>query len=147
MERSEQEQIKRKKTLRKFAYVGIVGGLALISLATFSVANYFNAKLKSSDQQVLADENVLCALAGAAGLSTKKENKAYLELVNDTTSIYNDKALYYYDALQHFEKESKTNATVYIVTSVIAYTLSILTLVSFGLVLKDADKQKELEDK
>lgn len=125
------EEIKTKKSKRKYAYVGIVGGMALISFVMFGVANFNKAKLKASDSQVMASQNILETVGW--------------EAINDEDSIYHDKALWYYDIYTHFTYESKTNSTVYVVTSICAYTLSILTLVSFGLVLKDADKQKEKE--
>lgn len=125
------EEIKTKKSKRKWAYIGIVGGIALLTFILFSVANYYKARLKSSNAQVMASQNILDTIGW--------------ESINDTSSIYHDKALWYYDIYTHFTYESKTNSTVYIVTSVFAYTFSILTLVSFGLVLKDADKQKEKE--
>lgn len=126
------EEIKTKKSKRKWAYIGIVGGMAIATFALFSTANYFKAKLKSSSAQVMASQNILDTIGW--------------DSINNTASIYHDKALWYYDIYTHFTYESKTNSNAYIVTSVFAYTFSILTLVSFGLVLKDADKQKEKEN-
>lgn len=122
-----------KKSKRKYAYIGIVGGLAVVTLACFMVAQFYKAKLKASETQVLASKNILDTIGWDA--------------VDDESSIYHDKALWYVDIYNHFTAESSKNNAVYLVTSISAYTLSILTLVSFGLVLKDADKQKELEEK
>lgn len=126
------EEEKKAKSKRKWAYIGIVGGMALAAFSMFSVANFFKAKLKASDAQVMASKNILETIGW--------------ESINDTESIYHDKALWYNDIYMHFTYESKTNSSAYIATSVLAYSLSILTLVSFGLVLKDADKQKEKEE-
>lgn len=123
---------KLKKNKRKLAYIGIVGGMAVATFALFTTANYFKAKLKSSESQVMASQNILDTVGW--------------ESINDTESIYHDKAQWYYDIYQHFKYVSKDNSTAYITTSVFAYTFSILTLVSFGLVLKDADKRKEKEE-
>lgn len=125
------EEIQTKKSKRKWAYIGIVGGMAVATFALFSTANYFKAKLKSSESQVMASQNILDTVGWDA--------------INDEQSIYHDKAQWYYDVYTHFKYVSKSNSSAYIVTSVFAYTFSILTLVSFGLVLKDADKQKEKE--
>ncbi len=127
------EEIKKKSKKRSLIYVLIVGGLITLTLGMFSFANYYKARLKSSDSQVLASKNILDTIGWDA--------------VEDETSIYHDKALWYNDIYVHFTKESKTNSAVYITSAVFAYTFSILSLVSFGLVLKDADKQKAKEDK
>lgn len=124
---------KLSKNKRKLAYIGIVGGLAILTLSLFGVAQYNKAKLKASNSQVLASTNIL--------------NTIGWEAIDDETSIYHDKAIWYNDIYTHFKAESSKNSATYITTAVFAYTLSILTLVSFGLVLKDADKQKEKEDK
>lgn len=127
----EELQITQKKSKRKWAYIGIVGGMIIATFILFTTANFFKAKLKSSESQVMASQNILDTVGWDA--------------INDEESIYHDKAQWYYDIYLHFTYVSKSNSTAYIVSSVFAYSFSILTLVSFGLVLKDADKQKEKE--
>ncbi len=112
-----------KKTIRKIIYCSIVGGCAIFSLMFFSISQYEKAKYKASEQVRLSSESKLNNLTQGTELYT------YWASINED-----------------FIKISSDNRNAYIGTAIPAYTLSILTLVSFGLVLKDAEKQKEKED-
>lgn len=123
----------KKRTL---AYIGIVGGLAVLSLGLFTVSQFAKAKLSAS--------KVTLAMADKEMDTMTSEEPNCL---TDETAMYHDRALYYNDIQQTFIKIVEENSNFYTGTAIPAYTLTILTLVSFGLVLKDADRQKEIEDK
>ena len=127
------EQKVRVNKLWKIAYLSIVAAFGASSLILFGVAQYTKAKLDSADIQVLAAKNVLSALEEGA--------------VNDETSVYHDKALYFNDQYEHYSALSEKHLKEYRALSITAYSLSILTLVSFGLVLKHSDHRKEKEEK
>lgn len=121
---------------RALAYIGIVGGLAVVSLSLFTISQY--------NKVVLSEAKT--GLAGA-----KKEMDTMLadepDALTNELATYHDRALWYNDIQNFFQKEVDDYSIKYTLTSVPAYIGTILTLVSFGLVLKDADKQKEIEDK
>ena len=127
------EQKVRQNNLFKIIYASIVGFFAVASLSLFAVAQYTKAKLNSADIQVMAAKNVLSALGPDA--------------LEDEYSDYHDKALYFNDQYEHFSELSAKHMKQYTALSITAYSLSIMTLVSFGLVLKHSDKRKEQEDK
>ena len=126
-----EEKVKRNK-IYKLAYIGIVGGCGLIAMTLFASAQYTKAKLDSSDVQVMAASNILSTYGD--------------EVLQDDQNVYYDRALYFQDQLNHYQKVSRMHLTQYTVLSIYAYTMSILTLVSFGLVLKHSDARKEKED-
>ena len=126
------EQKVKQNRLYKIIYASIVGGCGLLAMTFFGVAQYTKAKLDSSDIQVMAASNVLNVLGKDA--------------ITDQTSVYHDKAIYFNDQYQHYKKVSERHLAAYTTLSITAYTLSILTLVSFGLVLKHSDARKEKED-
>ena len=126
------EEKVKKNRLYKLAYLGIVGGMGLSAMVMFGVAQWTKAKLDSSDIQVMAATNVLNVLGPDA--------------ITDQTSVYHDKAIFFNDQYNHYKKISKRHLTQYTAFSITAYSLSILTLVSFGLVLKHSDARKEKED-
>ena len=127
------EQKVRRNNLFKIIYASIVGLFAVSSLVLFSVAQYTKAKLNSADIQVMAAKNVLNALGPDA--------------LVDEYSDYHDKALYFNDQYEHYSEVSARHMKQYTTLSITAYSLSIMTLVSFGLVLKHSDHRKEKEDK
>ena len=126
-----EEKVKRNR-LYKLAYLGIVGGMGLSAMVMFGVAQWTKAKLDSSDIQVMAATNVLNVLGPDA--------------ISDQTSVYHDKAIFFNDQYNHYKKISERHLKEYTAFSITAYSLSILTLVSFGLVLKHSDARKEKED-
>ena len=128
-----EEKVKQNR-FYKILYASIVGGLALSSMVLFGVAQYTKSKLSSADMLVLSSKNVLTAIDGEKAL-------------NDETNIYHDKALWFTDQYEYFSALSKKHLKQYTALSITAYSLSILTLVSFGLVLKHSDARKEKEDK
>lgn len=122
----------KKRTL---AYIGIVGGLAVVSLGLFTWSQYNKAVLSE-------------AKTGLAGATKEMENMLAEEedCLTNPLATYNDRALWYNDVKNFYQGEVDSYSIKYTLTSVPAYVGTILTLVSFGLVLKDADKQKEKED-
>ena len=120
---------------RALAYIGIVGGLAVLTLGLFTVSQFAKAKLAASKT----------VLSGAKA-EMKTMTDAEPNCLTDESAMYHDRALFYNDIVVEFTKVVDENTAFYTGTAIPAYTLSILTLTSFGLVLKDADKQKELED-
>ena len=118
----------QKKTKRLLAYVGIIGGCAVLSLTFYTISQYEKAKYQASlTVQLTAKSHV------------DKATQAQLE--NEESEAYWWKTVY-----EDFTKITKQNSAVYVGTAIPAYTLSMLTLVSFGLVLKHADKAKEKEE-
>ncbi|MCR5333088.1 MAG: hypothetical protein K6E11_03610 [Bacilli bacterium] len=111
-----------KKTKRSLAYVGIIGGTAVLAMTFFIISQYEKAKYKASETVRLSSETKITTTAG--------EEKAWWIEVNED-----------------FTKISKKNASAYVGTAVPAYTFSMATLVAFGLVLKHAEKVKEQEEK
>ena len=110
-----------KKLARTLAYVGIIGGIAIAAMTFYTVSQFEKAKYKASETVRLSSENKLKTTSGA-------ELAWWTEVNEDFTKI------------------SKKNSTAYIATAIPAYTLSIGTLVAFGLVLKHAEATKEKED-
>ena len=110
-----------KKLARTLAYVGIIGGIAIAAMTFYTVSQFEKAKYKASETVRLSSENKLKTTSGA-------ELTWWTEVNEDFTKI------------------SKKNSTAYIATAIPAYTLSIGTLVAFGLVLKHAEATKEKED-
>lgn len=125
-----------KKKLRSLAYVGIVGGCALFALIFFSVSQFEKAKFKASEtmrsSSQMSLDNVL-----------NKDSNA----LEDTTSTYHDLAVFWKSVTDDFNVISMKNAGAYKGTAIPAYIFSMATLVSFGLVLKDAEKVREKEEK
>ncbi len=111
------------KKYRKYIYIGIVGGSALLSVIFFSISQYEKAKYKASEQVRLSSESKMNTSTEGSEIYT------FWEKVNSD-----------------FINISIQNRAAYIGTAIPAYIFSIATLVSFGLVLKDAEKQKEKED-
>ena len=73
-------------------------------------------------------------------------NKDSTALTSET-STYHDLAVFWQSVTEDFTKISAQNAGAYKGTAIPAYIFSMATLVSFGLVLKDAEKVKEQEEK
>lgn len=110
-----------KKSKRLLAYIGIIGGIGVTAMTLYTIAQFNKAKYKASETIRLSSETKLSTTSG--------EEKQWWAEIN-----------------QDFTKISKQNANAYIGTAIPAYTLSIATLVAFGLVLKHAEKTKEQED-
>lgn len=124
------------KTKRLLAYAGIVGGLVVATLGFFTLSQYFRARKIASDNVVMGAQMDL--------------DKVYASDPNalvDENSPYHDKALWYDDIYTHFVGVNKSDSNNYLGTCITAYVLSSLSLISFGFVLKDAEKVKEKEEK
>ena len=117
-----------KKTKRLLAYVGIIGGCAVLALTFYTISQYEKAKYQASDTVRLTAES-----------HVKKATEA--QLANEESEAYWWKTVF-----EDFTKITKQNSAAYVGTAIPAYTFSMLTLVSFGLVLKHADKAKEKEE-
>ncbi len=139
------EQKVKQNRLFKIIYVSIVGGCGVLAMLFFNVAQYVKAKLDSSDVQLMASRSVLSSI-GVSFNETGEIVKNKEDALNDQTSVYHDKAIYYGATYNHYMKVSRKHLGEYTGFSITAYTLSILTLVSFGLVLKHSDARKEKED-
>lgn len=110
-----------KKSKRLLAYVGIIGGTAALAMTFYTISQFEKAKYKASETIRLSSATKMDTTAG--------EEKTWWTEINED-----------------FTKISKKNANAYIGTAIPAYTFSMATLVSFGLVLKHAEKTKEQED-
>ncbi len=112
-----------KKLKRTLIYASIIGGCGILSLTFFTISQYEKAKYKASEQVRLSSESKM---------NTYTEGSDY----------YN----FWYSVNEDFTKISEGNRNAYIGTAIPSYTFSILTLVSFGLVLKFEEKEREKED-
>ncbi len=118
-----------KKALRTLAYVGIIGGCAILALTFFTFSQLAKAKFNASQTvQLTAKSHV------------EKADPRYFDIegseANWWKSVYDD-----------FTRITNENSTFYVCTAIPAYTFSMATLVAFGLVLKHAEKTKEKEEK
>ena len=154
-----------KKKKRLLSYVVILGGLAVLSLTFFTISQFEKAKCEASESTL----NVCNKWLNKYNNAYIKDNKAALiekglveegekgttivdreafmaEFLADTSSPYRDAAEYWNANYVHFKKVDNSNAVAYKATCFPAYILSMATLVSFGLILKHAEKAKEKED-
>ena len=118
-----------KKLKRTLAYVGIIGGCAVMALTFFSISQYQKAKYQAS---------VTVQLTAKSHVDKATEE----QLANPESEASWWKGVY-----EDFTKITKQNSAFYVGTAIPAYTFSMATLVAFGLVLKHADKTKEAEEK
>ena len=125
-----------KKTKRLLAYVGIIGGCAVLAMTLFTVSQYEKAKYQASLNTQLMCKNRLDKILDA--------DKTALEDTN--TSAFHDAAVWWNDVYQDFITETNKNSAAYKGTAIPAYVFSMGALVAFGLVLKHAEKAKEKED-
>ena len=126
-----------KKKKRSLAYVGIIGGCAVLALTFFTVCQFEKAKWKASDTMRIACKNSYDTLKAKTNLPT---DPAELEKHNNLVEFWQY-------ATEDFTNITNQNAGAYMGTAIPAYLFSMATLVSFGLVLKDAEKVKEQEEK
>ena len=125
----------QKKHKRLLAYVGILGGLAVLALTFFTISQYEKAKYQASVSVQLVCQNKLEAVLD-------NDPKA----LENTGSKYNEVALYWKENYDILEGYTKQNSAAYVGTAIPAYLFSMSTLVAFGLILKHAEKAKEKED-
>ena len=125
-----------KKTKRLLAYVGIIGGCAVLAMTFFTVSQFEKAKYQASENTRLMCQNRLNKILDA--------DKTALE--DDNTSAFHEPAVWWNNALNDFKRITTQNSVAYKGTAIPAYVLSMGALVAFGLVLKHAEKAKEKED-
>ena len=124
------------KTKRLLAYVGIIGGCAVLAMTFFTVSQFEKAKYQASVNTQLMCKNKLDKILDA--------DKTALDDTN--TSAFHEAAVWWNDAYQDFKIITQNNSRAYVGTAVPAYLFSMASLVAFGLVLKHAEKAKEKED-
>ena len=118
-----------KKTKRTLAYVGIIGGCAVLALTFFTISQFMKAKYQASmTVQLTAKSHV--------------DKATETQLANEGSEAYWWKTVY-----EDFVGITNANSAAYVGTAIPAYTFSMATLVAFGLVLKHAEKTKEKEEK
>lgn len=125
-----------KKTKRLLAYVGIIGGCAVLAMTFFTVSQFEKAKYQASENTRLMCQNRLNKILDA--------DKTALEDTN--TSAFHDAAVWWKQTYDDFVIITNQNAAAYRGTAIPAYIFSMGALVAFGLVLKHAEKAKEKED-
>ena len=125
----------QKKHKRLLAYVGILGGLAVLALTFFTISQYEKAKYQASISMQLVCKNKLDAI-----LDSHPDAK------DDEHGTYYEAAMYWQENFDEFVKITKNNSAAYKGTAIPAYAFSLSTLVAFGLILKHAEKAKEKED-
>ena len=125
-----------KKKKRSLAYVGIIGGCAVLALTFFSICQFEKAKYKASE-----------TMRSSCQMSFDNVKAKDADALTDETSVWHDLAVFWDSATTDFTNISNQNAGAYKGTAIPAYIFSMATLVSFGLVLKDAEKVKEQEEK
>ena len=125
-----------KKTKRLLAYVGIIGGCAVLAMTFFTISQFEKAKYQASLNTQLMCQNRLNKILDADKTALQDDNK----------SAFHDAAVYWNKVNEDFKVITKNNSAAYKGTAIPAYVLSMGALVSFGLVLKHAEKAKEKED-
>lgn len=135
-----------KKKKRLLSYIAIIGGLAVLSLSFFTVSQYEKAKCNASISTLTMCETKLGKLVTAYKKEKEIQDVDMDQFLADTSSPYRAAAEYWNSNVKHFQKEVDKNSAAYNGTSIPAYLFSMATLVSFGLVLKHAEKAKEKED-
>ena len=130
-----------KKTKRLLAYVGILGGCAILAMTFFTISQFEKAKYQASVNTQLLCTNQLEKLKAADSTLYDKETETY-----NSNSAYYKYAIWWDQTLSDFNDIVKQNSNAYVGTAVPAYLFSMTTLVAFGLVLKHAEKAKEKED-
>ncbi len=125
----------QKKHKRLLAYVGILGGLAVLALTFFTISQFEKAKYQASVSMQLVCKNKLDAALDKDPDAETNESSSYHEI-----------AMYWQENFDEFERITKNNSAAYKGTAIPAYLLSMSTLVAFGLILKHAETAKEKED-
>ena len=125
-----------KKTKRLLAYVGIIGGCAVLAMTFFTISQFEKAKYQAAVNTQLMCKNRLDKILDADKTALDDNNK----------SAFHDAAVYWNKVYTDFVDITNNNAAAYKGTAIPAYIFSMASLVSFGLVLKHAEKAKEKED-
>lgn len=141
-----------KKHKRLLAYIGILGGAAVLALTFFTISQFEKAKYQSSISLELMSKNKYTQLSEAylddhPEIDKNAEDASERVLKDGPESNkYYEAAAYWDEVHTYFVKETNANSAKYIGTAIPAYTLSMATLVAFGLILKHAETAKEKED-
>ena len=138
-----------KKHKRLLAYVGILGGAAVLALTFFSISQFEKAKYSASVSVQLMASGKLNQLKEAYREEQNIERGEVVtdeEFLSNTNSMYHNAAVYWNDIYEHFTKVTIVNSGAYKGTAIPAYIFSMSTLVAFGLILKHAETAKEKED-
>ena len=125
----------QKKHKRLLAYVGILGGLAVLALTFFTISQFEKAKYQASVSMQLVCKNKLDAIIDKDPNAKDSEDRPLYPM-----------AIYWQEYYDEFTKITKENSAKYKGTAIPAYLLSMSTLVAFGLILKHAEQAKEKED-
>lgn len=126
-----------KKKKRTLAYIGIIGGCAVLALVFFTISQYQKAKYEASDMMYVSCK---MSINNLKAIDTSNFDEATLE--------QHVKLIHYWEVTRDkFLNITYQNAGGYKATAIPAYIFSMATLVSFGLVLKHAEKVKEIEEK
>ena len=125
----------QKKHKRLLAYVGILGGLAVLALTFFTISQFEKAKYQASISMQLVCKNKLDAVIDKEPNAKEDEHNNYYQI-----------AMYWQENLDEFTRITKENSVAYKATAIPAYLFSMSTLVAFGLILKHAEQAKEKED-
>lgn len=127
----------------------IVGGLAIASLTFFGLAQYKKARAASSKTTLTLANRELTTIQNDRIKAQKmlNEGEISVETYNELAKLFSDKEAYYTEIKDTFSEIDESNKKGYVGLSIPAYSLSMLTLISFGLCLKHADSKKEKEDK
>lgn len=142
-----------KKKLRKLAYVGIIGGCGIFALTFFTISQFQKAKYKASEtmrsSSQMSYNNVITKVPDALEEVNRADYPDTPEGESEYTTAlqWHNLALYWQETTKGFTDISNQNAGAYKGTAIPAYIFSMATLVAFGLVLKDAEKVKEQEEK
>ena len=125
----------QKKHKRLLAYVGILGGLAVLALTFFTISQFEKAKYQASVSMQLVCKNKLDAIIDKDPNAKDSEDRPLYPM-----------AIYWQEYYDEFSRITKENSAKYKGTAIPAYLLSMSTLVAFGLILKHAEQAKEKED-
>ena len=125
----------QKKHKRLLAYVGILGGLAVLALTFFTISQFEKAKYQASVSMQLVCKNKLDAIMDKDPHAKDSEDRPLYPM-----------AMYWQENYDEFVKITNNNSIAYKGTAIPAYLLSMSTLVAFGLILKHAESAKEKED-
>lgn len=138
-----------KKKLRKLAYVGIIGGCGIFALTFFTISQYQKAKYKASETMRSSSQMSLDNVKNKVPNVEEEVNRDNYSTEEEYTTAlqWHNLYLYWQETTKGFTDISNQNAGAYKGTAIPAYIFSMATLVAFGLVLKDAEKVKEQEEK
>lgn len=140
-------------TIRTIIYGVIIGGLALGSVTLFSIAQFQKAKYKASKEVIESAsafiEDVIRKDSALITVDEESNSEYAIYTVNDSQSEskYYGYAKYLVDVYDHFRGVKIANNVLYVLAALPAYGLSMMALISVGLILNHSEKVKEKEEK